>query len=285
MSVHGFRWMMGIGLVALGGAVPLACVFSPMDYSVSAGEDGGPACSGARCGTGGCPRCAAGERCESDEGCANGLACAMPEGVCCNQPCNGACMACVGSKTGKADGVCASVCPIQDPTTCGTTGACGADGACVVYAAGISCAAASCGPAQQGGFEETGPRTCDGMSSCASPVTTSCGLYGCDGPACRERCSVDEECAQSAYCVNQSECVAKLDNGDLCDTGRDAQCKSGHCANYMCCDTACAGTCVACSASKTGVESGTCANIPAGEDPDGECDDGKNCDGHGACEP
>ncbi|MBX3184036.1 MAG: hypothetical protein KIT72_00815 [Polyangiaceae bacterium] len=71
------------------------------------------------------------------------------------------------------------------------------------------------------------------------------------------------------------------------------ECESGHCVDGVCCDTACDGPCVACSAERVGGGvDGTCAPITAGADPDSEClDQGSAscgtsgaCDGHGACQ-
>jgi len=77
-------------------------------------------------------------------------------------------------------------------------------------------------------------------------------------------------------------------NGTPCTTG--SECTSTFCVDSVCCDTACDGTCEACTAVKTGGTDGACAPIPEGMDPDSECPDqgpcGLNgsCDGFGACQ-
>lgn len=86
------------------------------------------------------------------------------------------------------------------------------------------------------------------------------------------------------------EGVAPLSIGQSCS--QDQRCDSGHCEDGVCCDSAC-GQCQACVESKTGKPDGTCAPIPAGEDPDSDCTDpvcaagvqtGNECDGAGACD-
>ncbi len=84
---------------------------------------------------------------------------------------------------------------------------------------------------------------------------------------------------------------APLIQGLSCQRGEE--CESGHCADGVCCDTACNGLCVACSAERIGGGTdGTCAPITAGADPDSECEDQGSascgtsgaCDGNGACQ-
>jgi len=77
--------------------------------------------------------------------------------------------------------------------------------------------------------------------------------------------------------------------GESCETG--ATCQSGACADGICCDSPCTGSCVACVEALTRTTTGTCAPIPAGTDPDAECETedpatcGTSglCDGVGAC--
>jgi hypothetical protein len=77
-----------------------------------------------------------------------------------------------------------------------------------------------------------------------------------------------------------------LPDGSSCTGG--AECASGICADGVCCNRACDGLCQACNV--TGME-GTCAPVPAGEDPANDCAqdplascarDG-TCDGAGTC--
>lgn len=78
--------------------------------------------------------------------------------------------------------------------------------------------------------------------------------------------------------------------GEPCLDG--GECASGFCADNVCCDASCSGTCEACVATLTGgVADGTCAHVIAGTDPEDECPDqgiascgtDGSCDGAGAC--
>lgn len=81
------------------------------------------------------------------------------------------------------------------------------------------------------------------------------------------------------------------ERGAKCTVASD--CASGHCVDGVCCESACTGTCVACSAAKKGSGAdGVCDAVASGTDPDNECApdpspfscgaDG-TCDGAGAC--
>jgi hypothetical protein len=57
------------------------------------------------------------------------------------------------------------------------------------------------------------------------------------------------------------------------------ECGSGFCADDVCCDSTCGGTCQACD----GPTPGACASVITGTDPENECSGAKVCDGQGAC--
>lgn len=83
------------------------------------------------------------------------------------------------------------------------------------------------------------------------------------------------------------ELAALVPNGQPCASAGEG-CASGVCASGRCCDRACTGSCEACDVA--GLE-GTCSPVPAGLDPDNDCDEqhvttcGRDgtCDGAGAC--
>jgi hypothetical protein len=79
-----------------------------------------------------------------------------------------------------------------------------------------------------------------------------------------------------------------LETGAPC-TAPD-QCGSGFCVDYVCCDSACTGTCQSCASANTSQKDGVCAPSRAGVDPRGQCEKGTEvcgqdgeCDGAGAC--
>ncbi len=90
----------------------------------------------------------------------------------------------------------------------------------------------------------------------------------------------DSDCpAAEEACDGQGGC--KLDKGQGCVDG--TQCASGHCAEGLCCDTACDSLCEACALPDT---PGICTKVPLGSDPSGECNGGgpaDNCNGAGSC--
>jgi len=83
------------------------------------------------------------------------------------------------------------------------------------------------------------------------------------------------DCANGFSCANG---LCKKSTGQACSTS--GECASGFCIDGVCCDNACSGLCMKCNQLGS---VGTCANIPAGTDPDNECAGALNCNGAGAC--
>jgi MYXO-CTERM domain-containing protein len=211
------------------------------------------------------------------------------DGLCCDQACDGTCQTCRGSdKASGADGACGFVksgidpgsdCPDQGAASCGMNGSCDGGGACAKYPTGTACAAPSC---QSGSLQTS---ACSSGGVCVQS-SQGCAPYACaDGISCATTCTLDEQCQSPASCDTSSgACVAPQANGASCSS--DKQCTSGHCADGVCCDTACDGACVACSAQKKGGGTdGSCGNIAAGTDPDGDCptDSPSTCQRDGMC--
>ena len=233
-----------------------------------------------------------------------GAACTAPnqcqsdfcvDGVCCNTACSGTCQACAALlKGGGTDGTCGPVaagadpqgeCADQGSMSCGNNGVCNGASACQKYSAGTQCGAASCSNGTQ-----TSASFCNGTGTCLGGGPSSCGLYTCGGTACKTACSIDADCVTGAYCSG-STCQAKLANGAACVS--DNECGSNFCVDGFCCNSACNGTCQACSNILKGSgNNGACGSIAAGTDPGSECADqlapscGTNgsCDGAGACQ-
>jgi hypothetical protein len=193
-------------------------------------------------------------------------------------PCS-KCEACMESATGVADGTCAPVLPGLDPRDqCEGALACAGDRQCYAKALGEACS--------------------DGPSQCTSGYCAPEGI--CCESACNgicEQCSAlgscvpipdghdpDNECAddQGYGCNGERACHSGAVDGVACGDG--SQCASNHCVDNFCCNLTCDGTCVACSAAKSGGENGVCTPVPELQDPDKECAS-FGCNGAAACNP
>jgi hypothetical protein len=247
-----------------------------------------PDCAGTSyCNAGACaPQKPLGTGATGPNQCLSGF---VADGVCCNVACTGTCVACTGLlKGGGADGLCGpskagtdpdNECPNQGSSSCGTNGVCDGAGACALYASGTVCAGASCQ-----GNKLVQPSLCNGSGSCLSQGTVTCNPGVCAGGTCQSGCAVDADCVASAFC-NAGMCAPKKPTGQPA-TGSN-QCLSGSAADGVCCDVACVGTCVACSAAKKGSGAdGTCGPVQAGADPDHECTDqgAASCGALGTCD-
>jgi hypothetical protein len=222
--------------------------------------------------------CSAGTECKS-------TFCA--QGVCCDKACNTACKSCIAGTAGNCTDVTGSatdptgMCPVTDPSTCGTNGKCQA-GACQKWIPGTGCMPATC-PSTNNLF--TAQSTCDGAGTCVVPGTMACFPYRCDTTACKASCMSDADCLAPARCTNGSCGLSPI--GGIC-ASKD-QCQSGYCEQGICCQTACTGICKSCALSAS---RGTCSNVALGS-PDimSRCSDqgapscGTDgfCDGKGAC--
>lgn len=93
---------------------------------------------------------------------------------------------------------------------------------------------------------------------------------------CAASCEDDPADASASTSVGAAGGALAAD-GTPCDDA--AACASGHCADGVCCATACDGACEGCAVSG---REGSCSPAPAGSDTDGECAGG-SCDGAGSC--
>jgi hypothetical protein len=218
----------------------------------------------------------AGEACLADDECESDV---CSEGVCCETQCE-TCWTCrAPGKTGQ----CTPVVEGQNPgEACGQTGepcsgACDGLGNCS-YPNGDVCGDVAC---HTNGLDVLTPR-CDGAGQCRLQ-TDSCSPFVCEGAGCLVSCTEGPEaCAPGFYCDGDA-CLGKQGLGDPCDI--DAMCTSEHCADGVCCDDACDGTCETCAASG---QEGVCLPIPEETDPALECAGSNSlcagtCDGHRAC--
>jgi MYXO-CTERM domain-containing protein len=155
------------------------------------------------------------------------------DGVCCSTACNGTCQACSASVKGSGpDGMCGSVADGKDPHA--------------------TCSPPICSDGKR--YDNV----CNGAAGCR-PVTTSCAPFKCNaaGTDCEVACTTDADCGATSgnYCVS-GVCTAKKKRGEACTT--NTECSSTFCADSVCCDNACNGSCQACG--EPGKE-GTCGPI------------------------
>ena len=223
-----------------------------------------------------------GAACERGAACQSGF---CVDGVCCDGKCEGRCRSCAVRGN---EGTCKLVPDGRDPRkVCG-----GGDGRCVAVCDGKG----ACRDARQGDTCDVsacrdGVLTeflCDKNGGCG-PATSGCGGYVCASEtACGARCSGDGGC-ESAFFCDGARCKEDLEVGASCKDNDDA-CKSGHCAQGVCCQTGCDGLCESCVLPGS---VGTCEAVAEGDDPHGHCPGDTTtgtdpcgagaCDGNRAC--
>jgi hypothetical protein len=210
-----------------------------------------------------------GQACTDATACDSGF-CA--DGVCCDTACNGVCQSCNAAAT---KGTCTNFAGGTDPdnecagsVSCNGTGACGS-----LFGNGAACT---------NGTECQTGHCVDGVC-CDTACTGVC--VSCNAAATKGTCTNfaagtdpnDAECPGAALACSGAGACKKI-AAQTCAS--DAECISGHCADGVCCDTACTGSCRACNLSGT---IGVCTNIPSGQDPANECAGTASCNGACAC--
>jgi hypothetical protein len=257
---------------------PAACTNT---CKVDADCDPPAACTNGSCG----PKplghiCAASSECGSNQ---------CVDGVCCDSACTGACRSCnLTSSPGHCTLVAAGttkdprgICTDKGAASCGNNGTCDGSGGCAHYAVGTVCAGETCA---NGVY--TPPSTCSASGQCAAPDSLACTPYVCNGTACFNSCTSNDQCKTPNTCDASSSCGKSL--GAFCIAA--AECKTGVCAQGICCSSPCSGPCQSCALNNA---LGICTSVPAGlPDPQGICRDagasscGTNgkCDGQGNCQ-
>lgn len=244
-------------------------------------------CNGTAC----VPKRANGGACTAANQCSSNQ---CVDGVCCNTACGAACDACdvVGSegtctfspKGSPGAPPCAPMLCTGNLASCPTS--CTDDASCAV---GQYCLNSVCQGRLDPGFACTDPNECvsrncvDGVccnSACggacdACNVTgsvgqctavavggvgaPSCAPFVCYGSAdCPTSCTTDVQCSSSTYCQGGA-CVPRQVAGAVCATPR--QCASGFCADGVCCNASCDGSCDSCNLTGS---VGACTVLPAG---------------------
>jgi hypothetical protein len=156
--------------------------------------------------------------------------------------------------------------------------------------------ASSCSDGIKNG-NETGVDCGGSCPPCAN--SKDCKIAGdCQSGDCKNlvcmACATNADCATATFCDpthGGGSCTPQKTQGVACTAS--SQCASVSCVSGVCCDTACAGLCQACSSALKGMGAdGVCGNIGAGNDSLDQCvdqgaascdTDGK-CDGNGACQ-
>lgn len=193
------------------------------------------------------------------------------------------------SVTVKSTGfVCA---PVPAPATCTdltengneTDVDCGG-GTCPACANGLQCALASdCTSGLCTLNVCTAPApSCTDFTQNGSETGIDCGGGSCP------QCGNGQGCASASDCISglcsAGICTSGLGNGSACSL--NGQCTSGSCVDGVCCNSACSGTCQACTFMKKGSGmDGACGPISSGFDPDSECaaSPASSCGTNGFC--
>jgi hypothetical protein len=113
------------------------------------------------------------------------------------------------------------------------------------------------------------------------PLGVICAPFACDVArgVCKNTCLTNDDCVTGKTCNPVGLCGFKEDRA----CASSDECRSGHCAHGVCCDTACNQPCVSCALPGT---VGTCTLVPSGlVDPIGTCPAGSTCNGRGGCAP
>jgi hypothetical protein len=125
---------------------------------------------------------------------------------------------------------------------------------------------------------KSGDSVCDGKGKCVECLSNAdCLAHHATTPICD---TVQQKCVSCTDGIKNGkeadvdcggpDCGACL--GQPCDPQNGCG-KGTFCAmpENICCSSACDKKCEACSKAKTGQPDGTCAPVPFGKDPDGEC--------------
>jgi Stigma-specific protein, Stig1 len=207
------------------------CTNSATD-GTNCGQCGRVCAVGSLCQGGACPL-ANGSPCTTAGECATNN---CIDGICCDQPCTGSCMACSAIGKGQGtDGTCGPVlaggpdprgiCLPASPTTCGTIGKCDGNGGCPLYPDGTVCVASHC---VTDGYESY---EC-ASGACTTRKAVSCGAYRCSQASCYTSCTPGAGLCFTNYYCNGTKCDAQGDSGATCS--QNNACKSGKCVKSKC---------------------------------------------------
>lgn len=231
--------------------------------------------NGSVCDGGGMCKKVNGQTCAINPDCVMGN---CVDGVCCNSPCTATCKACnVAGSLGACTNITAGNDDTSASVTCTGTSTCDGNGGCKK----------SDGQACVGGGECLNGNCIDGIC-CNTTCTGTCKACNVAGSlgVCSNIVSGQTDTNAATTCVSPSACdgngACKKNDGQTCGVG--GECVHGNCADGVCCNTSCQGTCMACDVAGS---LGTCSNIPVSGTPDNNagttCSGSSACDGMGNC--
>ncbi|MEW5738014.1 MAG: hypothetical protein AB1938_03755 [Myxococcota bacterium] len=227
------------------------------------GGGGGGSGGGASGGGGGAATCDA----ANCTGCCDGATC-----VAGNQPnlCGLGGNACVDCGSGQRcnSGVCEVL--VSNGGACTVNEQC----ASTFCAAGTCCESVCSGPCQTCAAAGSEGR-CTPLPE--NTAAAACGDYACDGinGACPTTCTTPRQCAPGRYCNPGGQCVQLKANGEACQSS--PECTSTFCADGVCCDSACTGSCDRCNLPNRG---GACSPAPANDPGAPACGGSIVCNGN-----
>ena len=234
--------------------------------------------------------------CTSASECVTGY-CA--DGICCETACDGTCKVC--TVTGDL-GVCGNValgkqdksakvpcvasgkacdgkgnCQLANGASCTLSSSCGS-GSCVDGVCCDKACAGACQSCNQTGSVGKCMPIASGQDSLCKGTCEECLAGTCTKIAAGKQHSLTCSATGKA-CDGKGNCLSS--DGQSCTSSTN--CASGYCADYICCDTACSGSCLACNLSG---KLGKCSYVPAEKEDASAaspCTSPKACDGKGQC--
>jgi cysteine-rich repeat protein len=135
--------------------------------------------------------------------------------------------------------------------------------------------------------------TCGGAGPGGCAVATegtSCSGGVCNSAGTCVECLATPDCKSANLYCEMNQCRRRKDRGATC--GDESECATKFCADGVCCDTACAGTCQSCNVPAS---PGICSYVPKYESDNDSCSPAGNgqpgggglqlgvCNGSGVC--
>ena len=228
------------------------------------------------------------------------------DGVCCDTKCDGACDACSMALGAMADGTCKAAGFVaadskgkQKPGSCddakgGCGGKCSCDtvGACKLKLGEAQADKTKCASGQSADgvcCDAACAGACDACTTALGATTTgTCVAGGVKATDSKGKPKVgfcdDSKGGCGGKCTCDTAGACKLQLGEV--QPDKTKCASGQSADAVCCDTACAGLCDACTTALGATTTGTCkTGGAAGKARPGVCDDNNGgCGGKCICD-